>query len=35
MHLRDIQSTVRIPWKAISAIPAEGAEQPIVPLEEE
>ncbi len=35
MHLRDIQSTVRIPWKAISAMPAEGAEQPIVPLEEE
>jgi len=35
MHLRDIQSTVRIPWKAISATQAEGAEQPIVPLEEE
>jgi 2,3-bisphosphoglycerate-dependent phosphoglycerate mutase len=35
MHLRDIQSTVRIPWKAISAIPARGAEQPVVPLEEE
>ena len=35
MHLRDIQSTVRIPWKAISDTPAEGGEQPIVPLEEE
>ena len=35
MHLRDIQSTARIPWKAISATPAEGAEQPAVPLEEE
>ncbi len=34
-HLRDIQSTVRIPWKAISATPAEGAVQPSVPLEEE
>ena len=35
MHLRDIHSTTRIPWKAISATPSEGAEQPIVPLEEE
>jgi probable phosphoglycerate mutase len=35
MHLRDIRSTVRIPWKTISATPAEGAEQPAVPLEEE
>lgn len=35
MHLRDIRSTTRIPWRAISATPAEGAEQPIVPLEEE
>jgi 2,3-bisphosphoglycerate-dependent phosphoglycerate mutase len=35
MHLRDIRSSVRIPWKAISATPAEGAEQPVVPLEEE
>jgi len=35
MHLRDIESPVRIPWKAISARPAEGAEQPVVPLEEE
>jgi probable phosphoglycerate mutase len=35
MHLRDIQSTVRIPWKALSATSAEGTEQPIVPLEEE
>jgi probable phosphoglycerate mutase len=35
MHLRDIHSTTRIPWKALSATPAEGAEQPIVPLEEE
>ncbi len=35
MHLRDIRSTTRIPWKAISATPAEGAEQPVVPLEEE
>jgi probable phosphoglycerate mutase len=26
MHLRDIQSTVRIPWKALSATPAERAE---------
>jgi probable phosphoglycerate mutase len=34
MHLRDIRSLTRIPWKAISAMPAEGAEQPIVPLEE-
>jgi 2,3-bisphosphoglycerate-dependent phosphoglycerate mutase len=24
MHLRDIRSTTRIPWKAISAMPAEG-----------
>ncbi len=35
MHLRDIRSTARIPWQAISATPAEGAEQPVVPLEEE
>jgi 2,3-bisphosphoglycerate-dependent phosphoglycerate mutase len=35
MHLRDIRSTTRIPWKAISAAPAEGAEQPILPLKEE
>ena len=35
MHLRDIRSTARIPWRAISATPAEGAEQPVVPLEEE
>ena len=35
MHVRDIRSTTPIPWKAISATPAEGAEQPIVPLEEE
>jgi 2,3-bisphosphoglycerate-dependent phosphoglycerate mutase len=35
MHLRDIRSTTHIPWKAISAAPAEGVEQPIVPLEEE
>jgi broad specificity phosphatase PhoE len=35
MHLRDIRSAVRIPWKALSATPAEGAEQPAVPLEEE
>jgi 2,3-bisphosphoglycerate-dependent phosphoglycerate mutase len=35
MHLRDIYSTTRIPWRAISATPAEGAEQPVVPLEEE
>jgi len=34
MHLRDIRSTTRIPWKAIAATPAEGAEQPVVPLEE-
>ncbi len=34
MHLRDIRSTARIPWRAISATPAEGAEQPVVPLEE-
>lgn len=35
MHLRDIHSTTRIPWKAISATPKEGADQPIVPLEDE
>lgn len=35
MHLRDIHSTTHIPWKALSATPAEGAEQPNVPLEEE
>jgi len=35
MHLRDIRSTTRIPWKDISAMPAEGAVQPIAPLEEE
>ena len=35
MHLRDIRSTTNINWKDISANPAEGAEQPIVPLEEE
>lgn len=32
MHLRDIQSTVRIPWEAISARRAEGAMQPAMPL---
>ena len=35
MHLRDIRSSTRIPWKAISATPAEGTEQPIVQLEDE
>ena len=35
IHLRDIRSTTRIPWKDISAMPAEGAVQPIAPLEEE
>jgi probable phosphoglycerate mutase len=35
MHLRDIDSPTRIPWKAISASPAEGAEQQIVPLKDE
>ncbi len=35
MHLRDIRSSVPIPWSAISATPAEGAEQPAVPLEDE
>src|SRR5713226_4278892 len=35
MHLRDIRSTVRIPWRAISAMPVGGAEQPAVPLVEE
>ena len=35
MHLRDIRSSTRIPWKAISVTPAEGAEQPMVPLEDE
>ena len=34
MHLRDIRSSTRIPWKAISSAPTEGAEQPIVPLED-
>src|SRR6266849_5148193 len=35
MHLRDIRSPVRIPWRAISAMPVGGAEQPAVPLVEE
>ncbi|HWZ18836.1 MAG TPA: histidine phosphatase family protein [Ktedonobacteraceae bacterium] len=35
MHLRDIHSTTRIPWKAISGTPAEGAKQPLVPLKDE
>jgi 2,3-bisphosphoglycerate-dependent phosphoglycerate mutase len=35
MHLRDIRSSVRIPWRAISARPVEGVEQLAVPLEEE
>ena len=35
MHLRDIRSSTRIPWKAISATSVEGAEQPIVPLEDD
>ncbi len=35
MHLRDIRSTMRIPWKALVATPAEGMEQPAMPLEEE
>ncbi len=35
MHLRDIRSAIRIPWRALSVSPAEGAEQPIVPLEDE
>ncbi len=34
-HLRDIRSAIRIPWRALSVSPAEGAEQPIVPLEDE
>ncbi len=32
MHLRDIQSTVRIPWEALSARRAGGAKQPAMPL---
>ena len=32
MHLRDIESTVRIPWEAISAGRAEGGMQPAMPL---
>lgn len=35
LHLRDIHSAVHIPWKAISAQPAEGAEQPAAQLEDE
>jgi 2,3-bisphosphoglycerate-dependent phosphoglycerate mutase len=35
MHLRDIMSCKRIPWREISAQPAEGAEQPAAPLEED
>ena len=35
MHLRDIGSSIRIPWRAISARPVGGAEQQAVPLEEE
>jgi len=35
MHLRDIHSSVRIPWQAISAQPAEGAPQPAVPLDDD
>jgi len=35
MHLRDITSRVRIPWREISAQPVEGAEQPVAPLEED
>lgn len=35
MHLRDITSRVRIPWREIAARPAEGAEQPAAPLEDD
>ncbi len=35
MHLRDITSRVRIPWHEIAAQPAQGGEQPAVPLEED
>jgi hypothetical protein len=34
MHLRDIASRVRIPWRDLAAQPAEGAEQPEAPFEE-
>jgi probable phosphoglycerate mutase len=34
MHLRDINSPVRIPWKEL-ARPVTGADQPAVPLETE
>lgn len=32
MHLRDIDSATRIPWKDISARPTLGADQPTVPI---
>lgn len=35
MHLRDISAPVRIPWKALSARPVEGEEQPVTPFKQE
>jgi probable phosphoglycerate mutase len=34
MHLRDLFSPVRIPWKALTARSVEGADQPVTPLQE-
>jgi 2,3-bisphosphoglycerate-dependent phosphoglycerate mutase len=35
MHLRDLHSPVRIPWKALSARPVEGEDQPVIPLQQD
>lgn len=34
MHLRDLRSPAKIPWKDIASQPVKGADQPAVPLEE-
>lgn len=35
MHLRDLLAPVRIPWKALSSLPAEGEGQPVTPLRQD
>ncbi len=35
MHLRDLHSPVRIPWKALTMRPLEDEKQPLTPLQED
>ena len=35
LHLRDINTPVRIPWKTLAARPVEGEEQPVTPFQQD